>query len=108
MAGPAWGHANGQEREGSAGGCWLNWNKARRPPRSPCPGDSDPAGRRGEPRQAVPDAPQLLGQSPGGAERDGSYHGAGGRPQVGAGDHHATLQLGKSNFLEQDFRLIPL
>lgn len=101
---PAW----GQEREGSAAGCWLNWNKARRPPRSPAPGTLTPragAGSRG--RRCRP-APQLLRQSPGGAQQHGPRHGAGRGPQVGAGDPHATLQLGKPNLLEQEFRLIPL
>lgn len=65
----AWGHANGRpqprEREGSAGGCWLNWNEARQPPRSPCPGDSDPVGRRGKLRHAVLSSPAAAGTEPG-------------------------------------------
>lgn len=71
---------------GSGGGSWLNWNEARRPPRGPCPGTLTP-------RQAV------LGRSRGGAEQDGHRHGAGRRPEVGAGTPAPLCGLTNPAFL---------
>lgn len=101
------GHANGRQQrrewEGSAGGCWLNWNKAWRPAAVPALGTLTPRAGEGTRGRLCRAAPQPLGRSRGGAEQDGPHHGAGRRPQVGVREPRAR----QIQFFGAGFWVIP-